>query len=67
MSKMSMLEYSKLILDKVSFDTSLFIKELQKAINQLLDHEINELENWVRKRHRQHMELVALPLHSLKQ
>jgi succinate dehydrogenase flavin-adding protein (antitoxin of CptAB toxin-antitoxin module) len=43
-----MLEYSKNILNKVSFDVKLFKKELAKAYQHLLEEEIEELMNWVR-------------------
>jgi hypothetical protein len=42
-----MLEYSKLILEKVSFDNKLFEKELIKSINILMPEEIKELLSWV--------------------
>ena len=38
----SMLEYSKEILQKVSFDPELFQKELQKAISMLMEEEAPE-------------------------
>jgi len=41
-----MLEYSKLILEKVSFDAHLFEKELLKAVKQLLKEEVKELMKW---------------------
>lgn len=40
-----MLEYSKTILSKVSFDKRLFEKELAKAI-ALIGSEISELKRW---------------------
>lgn len=43
----SMLEYTKTVLKKVSFDTKLFCKELKKAISNLLPEEIEELELWL--------------------
>ncbi len=46
--KTSMLEYTKTVLDKVSFSVDLFCKELEKAIGRLLPHEQKELEIWVR-------------------
>ncbi len=46
--KTSMLEYSKIILQKVSFDKSLFQKELAKAVRRLLENEIKELLLWVK-------------------
>lgn len=42
-----MLDYAKLILKKVSFDVTLFKKELAKAYNYLLEDEVEELSNWV--------------------
>ena len=44
-----MLEYSKKVLSKVSFDISLFKKELLKAYQNLLQEEIEELMQWVIK------------------
>ncbi|MEM0940010.1 MAG: hypothetical protein AAF600_07025 [Bacteroidota bacterium] len=41
-----MLEYFKTILSKVSFDKRLFEKELKKAIESLVDHEVNLLREW---------------------
>jgi len=40
-------EYTKTVLKKVSFDTELFCKELEKAINRLLPFEIEELRIWL--------------------
>lgn len=42
-----MLEYVKTILQKVSFDTSLFRKELQKSIEWLTKSEQVELKTWL--------------------
>lgn len=41
-----MLEYSKVILENVSFDASLFLKELKKAYERLLQPEAEELLIW---------------------
>jgi hypothetical protein len=41
-----MLEYVKLILDKVSFDSGLFEKELHKNIRLLLHTELELLRDW---------------------
>ena len=41
-----MLEYIKTILKKVSFDIKLFEKELNKAINQLINEDLKELKKW---------------------
>ncbi|SFR31284.1 hypothetical protein SAMN04490243_0111 [Robiginitalea myxolifaciens] len=43
----SMLEYSKTVLQKVSFDARLFTHELKKAIKRLLPNEIEELRQWL--------------------
>jgi hypothetical protein len=45
----AMFEYTKMILEKVSFDHTLFCKELQKAVSRLLPFEIKELEIWVKQ------------------
>lgn len=41
-----MLEYVKLILQKVSFSRSLFEKELRKAIRTLIPDELLQLRTW---------------------
>ena len=41
-----MLEYFKMILRKVSFDRSIFEKELRKAIIRLFEPEIIQLKEW---------------------
>lgn len=43
----AMLEYTKTILQKVSFDVKLFTKELKKAVSRLLPSEIEELKIWL--------------------
>jgi len=43
----AMFEYTKTVLQKVSFDTSLFCRELEKAVNRLLPYEIEELRIWL--------------------
>ena len=43
----AMLEYTKTVLQKVSFDAKLFSKELQKALSRLLPFEIEELKRWL--------------------
>lgn len=43
-----MFEYTKTVLKKVSFNSDLFCKELEKALNRLLPHEIKELIIWLR-------------------
>lgn len=42
----TMLEYIKMILQKVSFDKSLFEKELKKAIAMLVPEELKQLKSW---------------------
>jgi len=44
-----MLEYTKTVLQKVSFDARLFSKELRKAINRLLPNELEELKEWLKQ------------------
>lgn len=41
-----MLEYQKMIIQKVSFSKSLFEKELRKTIALLSSNEVFELRNW---------------------
>ncbi|MEO5776588.1 MAG: hypothetical protein ABIQ27_06765 [Flavobacterium sp.] len=48
MSK-SMLDHTKNVLKRVSFDVSLFCKELEKACKVLLPFEIEELASWLSK------------------
>ncbi|NQX82223.1 MAG: hypothetical protein HRT66_09560 [Flavobacteriaceae bacterium] len=43
----AMFEYTKLVLTKVSFDPYLFGKELGKAKERLLPHELEELSIWL--------------------
>ncbi|MDG1573403.1 hypothetical protein OZ410_13820 [Robiginitalea sp. M366] len=43
----SMLEYTKTVLQKVSFDARLFGRELKKAMQHLLPNEIEELKQWL--------------------
>jgi len=45
----SMLEYTKMVLNKVSFDTILFCKEVKKAILILLPKEVEELKIWLQQ------------------
>ncbi|SFC13509.1 hypothetical protein SAMN04487907_102361 [Zunongwangia mangrovi] len=53
----AMFEYTKTILDKVSFDATLFCKEVKKAISRLLPHEIEELKIWIEALTKQNPEL----------
>ena len=43
----AMLEYTKTVLQKVSFDAKLFVKEVKKAVSRLLPEEIEELRIWL--------------------
>lgn len=52
-----MLEYTKTILKKVSFDTTLFCKEVQKAVTRLLPYEIEELKIFIQSLVQQNPEL----------
>ena len=42
-----MYDYTKSVLNKVSFDVTLFCIELKKALTRLLPHEIVELKIWL--------------------
>jgi len=44
-----MLEYTKIILNKVSFDKKLFAKELEKSFKVLEAKEIIQLRSWLEK------------------
>ncbi|RTY95172.1 hypothetical protein [Flavobacterium sp. GT3R68] len=39
--------YTKEVLERVSFDPQLFIRELKKAIKNLLPYEIEQLKRWL--------------------
>ena len=43
----AMLEYTKTVLKKVSFDVTLFCKEVQKAVQRLMPYEIEELKVFI--------------------
>ncbi|MBL0013152.1 MAG: hypothetical protein IPP30_05145 [Flavobacterium sp.] len=45
--KRTMFAYTKSILERVSFDPSLFCKELEKALRVLLPYEIEQLTEWL--------------------
>jgi len=44
----AMFDYTITVLKKVSFNTDLFCRELQKAFTRLLPYEINELTIWLK-------------------
>jgi DNA replication protein DnaD len=46
MSK-AMFDYTKSVLERVSFDVALFCKELEKAIKALLPFELDQLREWL--------------------
>ncbi len=43
----AMFDYTKTVLERVSFDVNLFCRELQKAIDRLLPYEVEELRIWI--------------------
>ncbi|ARV10556.1 hypothetical protein BTO05_13270 [Winogradskyella sp. PC-19] len=43
----AMFEYTKTVLNKVSFDTTLFCKEVEKAVKRLLPYELEELRIFI--------------------
>ncbi|OYU81174.1 MAG: hypothetical protein CFE23_05240 [Flavobacterium sp. BFFFF1] len=43
----TMFNYTKGILERVSFDPVLFCKEVQKALKVLLPYEIEQLSEWL--------------------
>jgi len=47
---MTMLEYTKIILEKVSFDPRIFRKELKKAVNYVNKEEYGHLKTWVKQK-----------------
>ena len=48
---MTLLEYSKIILEKVSFDKKLFKKELRKALRWMPKEEMKDLVHWCREKY----------------
>lgn len=53
-----MLEYSKIILAKVSFDPYLFKKELIKAIQCLNRNEAEELVKWIKMNYSEQKDIL---------
>ncbi|PID68270.1 MAG: hypothetical protein CR968_02470 [Flavobacteriia bacterium] len=45
----AMYEYTKTVLEKVSFSAELFSRELQKALVRLLPYELDELTYWLQQ------------------
>ena len=44
----AMFDYTKTVLEQVSFDVNLFCKELEKALQRLLPYEVEELKIWIK-------------------
>jgi hypothetical protein len=40
-------DYTKSVLERVSFDPALFLRELKKAVKSLLPYEIEQLKKWL--------------------
>jgi hypothetical protein len=53
----AMFEYTKTVLNKVSFDVNLFCREVEKAIQRLLPYEIEELKVFINSLIQQNPEL----------
>ena len=53
----AMFEYTKLVLKKVSFDATLFCREVEKAITRLLPYELDELREFIMILSRQNPDL----------
>ncbi|WP_347925139.1 hypothetical protein [Pontimicrobium sp. SW4] len=53
----AMFEYTKTVLNKVSFDATLFCRELEKALQRLLPYEIEELKIFINSLIQQNPEL----------
>ena len=53
----AMFEYTKTVLKKVSFDVTLFCKEVEKAVKRLLPHELEELKIFIQSLINQNPEL----------
>ena len=50
-------DYTKSVLERVSFDPILFSKELKKAVKNLLPYEIEQLKRWLQFFTKEHPEL----------
>ncbi|WP_194767081.1 hypothetical protein [Tamlana sp. I1] len=53
----AMMDYTITVLNKVSFDSALFCKEVQKALQRLLPYEIEELKIFIHSLVQQNPEL----------
>lgn len=58
----TMLDYTKLILERVSFDESLFKKEIEKAFKVLLPEEVQQLLNWAREKFKNEKVYALIPV-----
>ena len=58
----AMFEYTKSVLKKVSFNTVLFCKEVDKAVTRLLPYEVDELRIWLIEFTKEKPELRACSL-----
>jgi hypothetical protein len=56
------LEYCKFILEKVSFDSKLFQKELAKSLQILVEKEARELKAWVKSRFKGHSVMAQVKI-----
>lgn len=56
--KSNALEYTKFILEKVSFDPQLFRKEYYKALAYLVEEDCRKLNQWIRSQFKP--ELIAV-------
>lgn len=56
----SWLAYSKIILEKVSFDPKIFRKELRKSLVRLSREEINKLQGWCEENLRPILTYIAV-------
>ena len=55
----AMLEYTKMVLQKVSFNMGLFKKELKKASQRLLPYELEELIIWLKEYSKENPKIKA--------
>lgn len=51
-TKMSPIEYTKMILEKVSFEPKIFRKELRKALRKTSKRDFKHLMDWCRAKFR---------------
>lgn len=63
--KTSMLEYAKMILEKVSFSRKLLFKEFRKAKQSLSPTETDQLKQWIRKKGLVPSRVASVSKHSL--